>query len=124
MANNRRVKVGVVGCGGICRGTYMDNMMYRFNVVEVVGCADLIDSRAQYIADKYGVKKMTTEEMMNDPEIEVIVNLTYPESHFLISSEAMKPCIMKRRVSGSEASIWEMLRPVGSLSALTSMKKA
>ena len=90
MANDRRVKVGVVGCGGICRGTYMDNMMYRFNVIDVVGCADLIDSRAQYIADKYGVKKMTTEEMMNDPEIEVIVNLTYPESHFLISSEAMK----------------------------------
>ena len=88
MANDRRVKVGVVGCGGICRGTYMDNMMYRFNVIDVVGCADLIDSRAQYIADKYGVKKMTTEEMMNDPEIEVIVNLTYPESHFLISSEA------------------------------------
>ncbi len=90
MANNRRVKVGVIGCGGICRGTYMDNMTYRFNVIDVVGCADLIDSRAQYIADKYGVRKMTNEEMMNDPEIEVIVNLTYPESHFLISSEAMK----------------------------------
>ncbi len=86
----RKVKVGVVGCGGICRGTYMENMVYRFNVIEVVGCADLIDSRAQYIADKYGVKKMTVDEMLADPEIEVIVNLTYPESHVEISSKAMK----------------------------------
>lgn len=84
-----KIKVGVIGCGGICRGTYMDNMMYKFNVIDVVGCADLIDSRAQYIADKYGIKKMTNEEMYNDPEIQVIVNLTYPESHFEVSSEAM-----------------------------------
>lgn len=86
----RKIKVGVVGCGGICRGTYMDNMMYKFNVIDVVACADLIDSRAQYMVDKYGIKKMTVDEMMNSPEIELIVNLTYPESHFLISSEAMK----------------------------------
>ncbi len=86
----RKIKVGVVGCGGICKGTYMDNMMYKFEIIDVVGCADIIDSRAQFIADKYHVKKMTVEEMMNDPEIEVIVNLTYPESHFEISSQAMK----------------------------------
>ena len=59
----RKVKVGVVGCGGICRGTYMDNMMYKFEVIDVVACADLIDSRAQYMVDKYGIKKMTVEEM-------------------------------------------------------------
>lgn len=86
----KKVKVGVVGCGGICKGTYMDNMVNQFNVIDVVACADLIDSRAQYMVDKYGIKKMTVDEMMTDPEIQVIVNLTYPESHFLISSEAMK----------------------------------
>ncbi len=85
----RKVKVGVVGCGGICRGTYMDNMMYKFNVIDVVAVCDLIDSRAQYMVDKYGVKKMSFEEMLADDEIEVIVNLTYPESHFEISSRAL-----------------------------------
>jgi len=86
----RKIKVGVVGCGGICKGTYMDNMINKFSVIDVVACADLIDSRAQYMVDKYGIKKMTVDEMLNDPEIEVIVNLTYPESHFEISSKAMK----------------------------------
>ena len=51
-----KIKVGVIGCGGICRGTYMKNMMHKFSVIEVVGCADLIDSRAQYIAEKYGIR--------------------------------------------------------------------
>ena len=85
----RKIKVGVVGCGGICRGTYMDNMMYKFNVIDVVAVCDLIDSRAQYMVDKYGVKKMSFEEMLADKEIEIIVNLTYPESHFEISSRAL-----------------------------------
>lgn len=86
----RKVKVGVVGCGGICKGTYMPNMLRQFHIIDVVGCADIIESRAQYMEDKYGVKKMTVDEIMNHPEIEIVVNLTYPESHFLISSEAMK----------------------------------
>lgn len=86
----KKIKVGVVGCGGICKGTYMENMVNRFEIIDVVACADLIDSRAQYMVDKYGIKKMSVDEMMNDPEIEVIVNLTYPESHFEISSQAMK----------------------------------
>lgn len=86
----KRVKVGVVGCGGITKATYMNNMVNKFEIIEVVGCADLIDSRAQWMADHYNIKKMTTEEMMNDPEIEVIVNLTYPESHVEITKMAFE----------------------------------
>ena len=85
-----KVKVGVVGCGGICKATYMKNMVEKFEIIEVVGAADLIDSRAQWMADHYGIKKMTVEEMMNDPEIEIIVNLTYPESHVEISKMAFE----------------------------------
>ena len=86
----KKVKVGVIGCGGICKATYMNNMVNTFEVIEVVGCADLIDSRAQWMADHYGIKKMTNEEIYNDPEIQVVVNLTYPESHVEVSAAAMK----------------------------------
>ena len=84
----QKVKVGVVGCGGICKATYMSNMVNKFNIIDVVAVADQIDKRAQWMADHYPVKKMTVEEMMNDSEIEVIVNLTYPESHVEISKMA------------------------------------
>lgn len=86
----KKVKVGVIGCGGICKATYMENMVRKFEIIEVMGCADLIDSRAQWMADRYGIRKMTVEEIMQDKEIEVVVNLTYPTSHVEISSQAMK----------------------------------
>lgn len=86
----KKIKVGVIGCGGICKATYMNNMVNNFEVIDVVGCADKIDSRAQWMADHYGIRKMTNEEIYNDPEIQIVVNLTYPESHFEVSSEAMK----------------------------------
>ncbi len=90
MMQKERVKVGVVGCGGICKATYMNNMVNTFNIIEVVGCADKIEKRAQWMADHYGIKKMTVEELMNDPEIEVVVNLTFPEAHVEISKMAFE----------------------------------
>ncbi len=85
-----KVKVGVVGCGGICKATYMNNMVNKFEIIDVAGAADQIDSRAQWMEDHYGVRKMSVEEMMNDPEIEIIVNLTYPESHVAITRMALE----------------------------------
>ena len=45
----RKVKVGVVGCGGICKATYMNNMVNKFEIIDVVGCYDLIESRMDYM---------------------------------------------------------------------------
>jgi predicted dehydrogenase len=80
----------VIGCGGIAKKTYMNNMVNVFEIIDVIGVADKIDSRAQWIAEKYGVRKMTVDQIFEDPDIQIVVNLTYPESHFEISSEAMK----------------------------------
>ena len=55
----KKVKVGVIGCGGITKATYMDNMVNMFEIIEVVGAADKIDRRAQWMADKYGIKSCT-----------------------------------------------------------------
>lgn len=87
----KQVKVGVVGCGGICKGTYMENMVKKFQVVDVVACADQIPARAKWMEDHYpGVKAMTVDELMNDPEIQIVVNLTYPESHVAITKMALE----------------------------------
>ncbi len=87
----RKIKVGVVGCGGICKGTYMDNMVNKFEVIDVIACADKIESRAKWMEDHYpGVKAMSVEELMNNPEVQVVVNLTYPESHVEISKMAFE----------------------------------
>lgn len=86
----KKVKVGVIGCGTICKMTYMRNMVYKFDILEVVGCSDLIPERSKAMAEEYGIRQMTNEEIYNDPEIEVVCNLTYPESHFEVSKAAME----------------------------------
>ncbi len=87
----KKVKVGVVGCGGICKGTYMDNMVNKFEVIDVVACADQIESRAKWMEEHYpGVKAMSVKELMEDPEIQIVVNLTYPESHVEITKTAFE----------------------------------
>lgn len=84
------VKIAVIGCGTICKRTYLPNLMNMFHIVDVVGVADLIDERAQAMADQYGIRKMTNEEIYNDPEIEVVCNLTYPESHYEVTKAALE----------------------------------
>lgn len=87
----KKINVGVVGCGGICKKTYMDNMVNTFAVINVVGCYDLLEYRMDYMVNKYGIKKYSSlEEICSDPEIQVICNLTYPESHVLVSKTAME----------------------------------
>ncbi len=87
----KQVNVGVVGCGGICKATYMNNMVNKFQVINVIACADQIEARAKWMEDHYpGVKAMSVEDLMNDPDVQIVVNLTYPESHVAITRMALE----------------------------------
>jgi len=86
-----RVKVGIVGCGAIS-GIYFENMCKTHkDILDVVACADLMPERAQEKAKQYpGVKVLTVDQMMADPEIEIIVNLTVPKAHAPVSLQAVR----------------------------------
>lgn len=47
------VKAAIIGCGTICRRTYLPNLMPMLRITEVVGVAELIAARALY-ADPAG----------------------------------------------------------------------
>jgi len=82
------VKVGVVGCGNIS-GIYLKRMP-AFEILKVAACADLDRERAKAKAAEYGVPKTcTTEELLADPEIEIVVNLTIPKVHFSVALAAL-----------------------------------
>ena len=88
MREFKPVKIAVIGCGMIS-GIYLKNLTKTFNITEVVGCADIIPERSKAKAEEYGIKQMTNEEIYNDPEIELVVNLTYHTSHYKVSKEAL-----------------------------------
>ena len=86
----RKVKIGVVGCGNIS-GIYFDNLTKVFANTEVYACADLMEERAKQAAEKYGIPHvMTTDDLLDCKEIEIVLNLTTPQGHFDLCKAALE----------------------------------
>jgi len=82
------VGVGVVGCGTVSKG-YLKNLTASPHVA-VVACADEVVERARQRANEFGVPKAcSTDQLLADPEVELVVNLTVPTAHAEISLAAV-----------------------------------
>lgn len=89
MGENGRVKVGLIGCGAIS-GIYLKNAP-QFGNIEIVACADLVKERAQERAQEYSIARVCTpDELIADPDIEIVLNLTTPQAHAEIGLAALK----------------------------------
>ena len=82
------MKVGLIGCGNISRA-YLNNGA-SFNQMKIVACADLRPEAAEARASEFGIKAMSVEDLLADPEIDTILNLTTPLSHIEINLRAIK----------------------------------
>lgn len=83
------IGVGVIGCGMISN-TYFPNMVERFDILNVIGCADLIAEKAEAKAKEYNCQVMTNEEIYNHPDIQIVVNLTNVWSHYEVTKAALE----------------------------------
>jgi predicted dehydrogenase len=80
-------KVGIIGCGNIS-SAYI-NASRRFGALNVVACADLDMARAEAKAAEHGLKALSVEALLADPEIEIIINLTVPAAHYEVAMRAL-----------------------------------
>lgn len=80
-------KVGVIGCGNIS-GIYFKSKQV-FPILDIVACADLIVERAQAAAKEHGLAAMTVEELLADPAIDIVINLTIPRVHAEVSQSVL-----------------------------------
>lgn len=88
MNEQRKVKAGIIGCGNIARA-YSDQISTYANC-ELVGFADIAQERAQQYAETYGKKAYgSPDELINDPDIEVVVNLTIHFAHYEVIKKAL-----------------------------------
>ncbi len=86
---SNRARVGVIGCGTISE-IYLKNLTTRFDNVEVAAVADLVDERAAAKAAAHGIPRAcTVEELLADPSVEVVLNLTVPSAHAEVSMAAL-----------------------------------
>jgi len=78
-----------MGAGKIS-GIYLENGA-MFDDLEIVACADLVVERAKEQAKTYGVPKACSpEDLLADPEVEVVLNLTVPAVHAEVSLAALE----------------------------------
>src|SRR5690606_22362535 len=82
--------VGVVGCGMIS-AIYLKNCTRTFENLDVVACADLQPELARSRAQEFGVPRAcTVEELLADPAVEAVLNLTSPAAHTAVNLRALE----------------------------------
>ena len=89
MTRTGRVGVGFIGAGMISE-QYLTNLT-TFPDVEVVRIGDIDTARAAESAAKWGVPASGTgEDVLADPDVEIVVNLTLPATHVEVSTAALR----------------------------------
>ena len=95
--------VGVVGCGNISE-VYLKNLT-NSSEVEVVACSDVLVERARQKAAEFGVPRACSNaELLADPGVELVVNLTVPNAHAevtLAAIEAGKHVVTEKPLAAS-----------------------
>ena len=78
-----KVKVGIIGCGNIFPA-YVKGCR-AFDILEVAACADIEPERAEARSQEFNVPAMSIADLLADPEIGIVINLTIPAAHAAVS---------------------------------------
>ncbi len=81
------MNVGIVGCGVISRH-YAQNAR-AFDSFEIVACADVDLSAAESLAAEHDLPVATVDELIADPAIDIVLNLTPPAVHVAVIRKAL-----------------------------------
>jgi predicted dehydrogenase len=111
------IKTAVIGAGMIS-WTYLKNMTRDFGILEMIGCSDIVPERSAARAGEFGIRQMTNKEILDNPDIRIVVNLTYPSAHF----EVTKMCIEAGKHVHSEKALANTLTEAQSVVNLAKEK--
>ena len=84
-----KFRIGVIGCG-VISDIYLKTCQ-RFEILDVVACASLDDTQSRMKAQQFDIPRIgTPDELIQDPDIDCILNLTIPAAHAAISTRALE----------------------------------
>ena len=82
------LNIGMVGCGAIS-AQYLATFA-KDDSIRLVAVADLDPARAQAVADAHpGARAVGVPELLSDPAVEVVLNLTIPAVHAEVALQAI-----------------------------------
>jgi predicted dehydrogenase len=83
-------RVGIIGCGAISNA-YFKHLAPFAKFAKITACADLDLDRARAKAAEHGVgKACSAAELLADPDIEAVLNLTIPAAHASVNLQALR----------------------------------
>lgn len=83
-----KLGIGIIGCGNIS-AAYL-RLAPAFRGLEVRAVADANMAAAQARAAEFGVVAQSVEDLLGNPAVDVVINLTIPEAHFAVSCAALQ----------------------------------
>ena len=88
-----KVRIGIIGCGGIANGKHMPSLK-KLPDVEMVAFCDIIEEKAVKAAREFGVPgaKVFTDykELLKEQDIDVVHVLTPNKQHSFITVDALE----------------------------------
>ena len=88
MSIPKKIGVGIIGCGNISQAYF--NGAKVFEVLNIVSCADLNPETAKAKASENGCVAQTVDELLANPDVELVINLTIPAVHAEVSLAALR----------------------------------
>lgn len=86
----KAIKAGVIGCGNISL-TYIPNICQHYKNVEIVAVADIYRPAAEKAAEANNIPHVyEIDELLADPEIEIVLNLTIPAAHYEVNKKILE----------------------------------
>jgi predicted dehydrogenase len=79
--------IGIIGCGNIST-TYF-RLAPMFKGLQVRACADVNMAAATARAAEFGTVAQSVDDLLANPAVDVVINLTIPDAHFAVSKQAL-----------------------------------
>ena len=84
---NQKTNIGIIGCGAISNAYFKGCASYPN--IQLAACADLDPARAAAKAKEHGIRACSVAELLSDPSIQIILNLTVPKAHAELNLAAL-----------------------------------
>jgi predicted dehydrogenase len=88
MNSGNSMQVGIVGAGNIS-ATYVATLQQIFGF-RVKSVHDMSEEAAGKLASRFGLQAVSLGEMLDDPQIGLVINLTTPVAHHAVSKAALE----------------------------------
>lgn len=89
-----KVRIGIIGCGGIANGKHLPALKKLSNEVELVAFCDIIEEKAVKAKAEYGTEEARVytdyKELLKDTTIDAVHVLTPNRSHSFITIDALR----------------------------------